>query len=171
MNVKCTVDTKELVKNLNRIYDNVGESMGEILNEMVANTRKIAESLTPVNSGEVLGSYSQEVASRKFHGSAWLFNQSQDALFVYYGTGIYATKPHIGSSQTFMNSGMTRWYVPVNDFPEHDKYNYPVKVMADGTELVQVHGQKPNKFMEKAFNATFDQNIDVATRIIQEKLK
>ncbi len=169
MRITCEItNLPEVLTKLNTFEHRVELGMEEISSEITHNSLIACHEHTPVASGEIKSSYQFYTMREKAHSFGRLWNSSPDVFFVHYGTGIYAEKESVGDTPTFLKSGHTRWYVPPDEFPEYEQYNYPLKTMRDGTQLIQVRGQKPNKFMLDAFEDSKDQNISIGKSIMEE---
>ena len=71
------------------------------------------------------------------------------SLIIEYGSGLYAEKSHIGTTQSFTASGYMYWYVPEEEAPELIEYPYERIETEDGV-LYKVYGQTPKHIYEDA---------------------
>lgn len=72
------------------------------------------------------------------------------SLILEYGSGLYAEKDHIGTTEAFQASGYMYWYVPEEEAPELFDYPYERIVTEDGAVLYKVYGQTPKHIYEDA---------------------
>lgn len=86
------------------------------------------------------------------------------ASFMEFGTGTYAELPHIGITKTFIESGYTFWYLPVEKVDRDFGSNRIVVI--NGKQFYIMYPQQPRPFMRPAGF----QGRDIATDILQEKL-
>lgn len=70
------------------------------------------------------------------------------ALFLEYGTGIYAEMEHIGTTKTFIESGYRYWYLPVEK-AQRD-FGSSRKVTIGDSEFYIMYAQRPAPFMKPA---------------------
>lgn len=71
------------------------------------------------------------------------------SLIIEYGSGLYAEKPHIGTTQGFTASGYMYWFVPEEEAPDLIEYPYQRIETEDGV-LYKVFGQTPKHIYEDA---------------------
>lgn len=88
------------------------------------------------------------------------------SLILEYGSGLYAEKGHIGSSETFIASGFMYWYVPEEKAPEISEYPYQ-RIETDNGVIYKVFGQTPKHIYEDSAKV-IERNI---ARWIREYIK
>lgn len=71
------------------------------------------------------------------------------SLILEYGSGLYAEKQHIGTTETFIATGFMYWYVPEEEAPELFDYPYE-RIETDTGVLYKVYGQTPKHIYEDA---------------------
>lgn len=71
------------------------------------------------------------------------------SLILEYGSGLYAEKPHIGQTETFIASGYMYWFVPEDEAPDLFAYPYE-RIETDRGVLYKVYGQTPKHIYEDA---------------------
>lgn len=76
-------------------------------------------------------------------------NGEHYSLIIEYGSGVYAEKPHIGETETFLASGYMYWYVPEEEAPELIEYPYE-RIETETGVLYKVYGQSPKHIYEDA---------------------
>lgn len=69
------------------------------------------------------------------------------SLILEYGSGLYAEKPHIGKTPTFLASGYMYWYVPEDEAPDLFAYPYE-RIETEEGVLYKVYGQTPKHIYE-----------------------
>jgi HK97 gp10 family phage protein len=98
----------------------------------------------------------------RLHSDKDTFNY---AGFLEFGTGAFAEKPHVGTTKTFIDSGFTMWYLPV------EKVNKPLPykiITIKGKRFYVVFGQKPKPFMRPA---AFESRDNTLEQIQKEMIK
>lgn len=79
----------------------------------------------------------------------WLYNDVQTesgtyySLILEYGSGTKAELNHIGTTDSFIKSGYTYWYVPESEAQNISDYNYSSYTTENGEVLYMVFGQEP----------------------------
>lgn len=76
-------------------------------------------------------------------------NNEHYSLILEYGSGLYAEKQHIGTTETFIATGFMYWYVPEEEAPELFDYPYE-RIETDTGVLYKVYGQTPKHIYEDA---------------------
>lgn len=75
---------------------------------------------------------------------------------------------HVGTTQHFLDSGYTEWFIPVNKVEK--KLNYPIITLGD-MQFYIAHGSKANHFLSDAEFKTRDTNIETVEKHIYEMLR
>ena len=87
------------------------------------------------------------------------------ASFLEYGTGIYAEREHIGTTKTFIQSGYSYWFLPV-DKADRD-FGSDRIIVIKGEKFYIMYPQQPQPFMRPTAFQTRSETVD----IIKTKLK
>ncbi len=138
------------------ISDAIGAVLLEISSEIVS---KAARN-TPVDSGQLKGSWKANVDEYK--GEAVIGSPLENALWNEFGTGNYALE---GKGR------LTPWYVPVDGYTGTKKPTYNGQVIIvygkDGKAFYKTNGKKPQRSLQKAFDSTKKK----AQKALENKLK
>ena len=138
------------------ISDAIGAVLLEISSEIVS---KAARN-TPVDSGQLKGSWKANVDEYK--GEAVIGSSLENALWNEFGTGNYALE---GKGRS------TPWYVPVDDYTGTKKPTYNGQVIIvygkDGKAFYKTNGKKPQRTLQKSFDSTKKK----AQKALENKLK
>lgn len=89
------------------------------------------------------------------------------SLILEYGSGLYAEKPHIGKTETFIASGYMYWYVPEEYAPELFDYYPKTRIETPKGVIYQVFGQTPKHIYEDSAKV-IERNV---ARWIREYMK
>ena len=76
-------------------------------------------------------------------------NNQYYSLIIEYGSGLYAEKGHIGTTETFVNTGYMYWFVPEEEAPDLFEYPYERIETEDGV-FYKVYGQTPKHIYENS---------------------
>ncbi len=85
-----------------------------------------------------------EISSSNSEVTGRLYTNFDYALFLEYGTGKKAEMPHIGTSETFIKSNFSYWFLPVSMVER--KLNNPV-ISIKGEQFYIMFSTQPYPFM------------------------
>lgn len=145
-----------LIKNLATHTENGIENASE-------ETRKYALSQKRGNKSDDL--IVKEVSKNSKEINARVYTNFLHAPFLEYGTGIKAEMPHIGKTKTFLESGYTYWYLPL------EKVKTPLNnptININGTLFYIMFSTQPYPFMRPTAFYMKPKNIETIKANIQK---
>lgn len=170
----CKIKVKHNFKKFNQIKKKLPQAIQKGIEEVLDNLQTEAIRLekghnqegiiidrVDLSTGEVKGRIYADPTKFVSNGQSYLW-------FEYFGTGQYAEQEHVGTTQHFIESRYTEWFIPVNKVDR--TLSFPV-IEIQGMQFYIAHGQKPNHFLQDAEFKTRDTNIETIEKHIYEMLK
>lgn len=170
----CKIKAKHNFKKFNQIKKKLPQAIQKGIEEVLDNLQTEAIRLekghnqegiiidrVDLSTGEVKGRIYADPTKFVSNGQSYLW-------FEYFGTGQYAEQEHVGTTQHFIESRYTEWFIPVNKVDR--TLSFPV-IEIQGMQFYIAHGQKPNHFLQDAEFKTRDTNIETIEKHIYEMLK
>lgn len=168
--IKCTVKgldnlEKKIAKIIQKLPQTIEKSVESILKE----TRACAIKLEKGHHEDGILCELVDVANDRVKGRVYADTKAFPFfMFEHFGTGQYAEMDHVGTTQHFINSGYTEWFIPVSKVPRPLNY---VQIEINGTLYYLAHGVKANHFMTDAEFKTREKNKEIVETQIKEMLK
>lgn len=151
---------KKFYSKMDKIIKQLPNATKNGIKTALENTRALAIQIKPISNYEdkilieFTDAQTNEIVGR-LHTDKDTFPH---ALFVEFGTGIYAEESHIGITRTFLESGFRYWFVP-KEKVDLSKYGLTPIVMY-GKEFYLLSGQQPTRFMRSAGFQSRENNIE-----------
>ena len=155
--------SKKLIKNLMKAEENTAQS---IWDDVIANA--------PVTTGEYASSITVDKPTYKKKKISTVIGsdlKTEDGYFLgrmlENGTGIYALEEHIGKTKTFVNSGYTYWYLPVEK--ANRELGNPITLY--GKQYYVMHAQPAKPHFTPAYNSNVRVRKENIAKAIKESMK
>lgn len=172
--LKCKIKAKHNFKRFEQIGEKLTQTVAEGIEEVLGTLQTEAIRIENGHNKEGIiidrvDLSTKEIKGRIFADPTKFMSNGQSYLwFEYFGTGQFAEQEHIGTTNHFIESGYTEWYIPVNKVDR--KLNYPI-VTFGNLQFYVAHGAKPNHFLQETEFKTRDSNIETVEKHIYEMLK
>lgn len=144
---------------LDMIVNQMQNGVTEGLKKATQKTKELAIILAPENDGQLKSAIKSEVW--KYVGKVYV-NVSEVPYvgYVYFGTGEFAQ---------LAGKGKTEWKVPKEKVTKDvSRYGWKLYQGQNGmSDYYIVHGQQPNPFLEKAFDASIQTNLDLIAQEVK----
>lgn len=156
---------------MNKIIIQLPNTTKNGIKTALENTRVLAVQIKPISNYEnkilieFTDAQTNEIIGR-LHTDK---NTFPHALFVEFGTGIYAEEPHIGNTKTFIESGFKYWFVP-KEKVDLSKYGL-TPVVIYGKEFYLLSGQQPSHFMRSAGFQSRESNIEEIEKALVDMIR
>lgn len=155
-----------LYSKLDKLCTNIKKSAESGLNEATKQTQKYALNKKVGNKEKDKILY--EIINDKNTIIGRVYTNFKYAPFLEYGTGKFAELPHIGTTKTFVKSGYTYWYLPVEK-AERDLPNPTIWV--NDQEFYIMFSQEPRPFMRPTAFERKNPNIKLIKQSISDSIK
>lgn len=160
-------NVEQLPNDINKLYDKLIANLMKAQHESAEKIWNRVVEIAPVDTGGYIASI--QVGETKYEAGeittkVFTDMKTEDGYFLgrmlENGTGIYALEPHIGHTQTFIESGYRYWYIPA------DKVDRPIGrlITIKGNEYYVGHAQpaKPH------FKPALDENREAYKQAIRK---
>lgn len=167
---KCEIrGLNKLEKKLDKIAKELPKKIEESTEDILKNIQGCAIRLERGHNEKGILVEMIEMSSMKVKGRVYTSKETMPhAMFEHWGTGQFAEMEHIGTTQHFLATGYTEWYIPVNKVER--TLNYPIKII-NNQQFYIAHGAKANHFMIDAEFKTRENNKEIVQKQINEMLK
>ena len=144
--------TKQVIDKINRIEEiSKSDSIKKYLAEkMIKVINKYAEERLSYDDNYIKSNkYKINDDSIEIYNDVTNASGEHYSLILEYGSGLWAEKKHIGTTEMFKASGYMYWYVPEDEAPDLFAYPYQ-RIETDNGVLYKVYGQTPKHIYEDA---------------------
>ena len=151
-------------KKMDNIINNLKKHAEQGVGEASEDTRKYALDKKRGNKADNLilkeiNSHTKEIISR-------IYTNFQYAPFLEYGTGTKAERPHIGKTETFINSGYKYWLLPVE---KADREFSPQRIInIKGKQFYLMFATQPYPFMRPTAFYMREKNVETIRNVLRK---
>ena len=153
----------EFIDNTLKVQRAIEDAVGAFLIEASAEIVSEAISTTPVDTGQLKGSWKANIDESK--GEATVGSGLQEAIWNELGTGEWAANK---------DGRKTPWYIPVETYKGKKKPTFNGKVVIvhnkDGKAFYKTNGKKPRHTLQKAFDNKKAMITRRAEQVFRERL-
>ena len=165
----CEVKVKHNFKKINKITQELPKTIEQSIEEVLKNIKGYAVKLEKGHHDDGILIEMIDTSNMQVKGRVYTDKDKMPfAMFEHFGTGQFAELPHVGTTEHFIKSGFTQWFIPVNKVER--TLNYPI-VTINETQFYIAHGMTSNHFMTDAEFKTREENKEIIIKKINEMLK
>ena len=167
--MEIKVKVKHGYKRINKIVDNLPKISKEITNEILKNIRGYAIRLEKGHNEQGILFELVDISTNEVKGRVYTDKVAMPwAMFEHFGTGDYRELEKVGTTQHFLDTGGSQWFIPVSKVEK--PLNYPI-IEIQGSEFYIAHGVKANHFMTDAEFQSRNENMEEAKKNILKLFK
>ncbi len=165
----CEVKVRHNFKKIDKIIKELPNTIKESVEDVLKNIQGYAIKLEKGNHEDGILVEMVDTSNMEVKGRVYTSKEKMPwSMFEHFGTGQFAELPHVGTTEHFIKSGFTQWFIPVNKVER--ALNYPI-VTINETQFYIAHGVPSNHFMTDAEFKTREENKEIVTKKINEMLK
>lgn len=175
MQIRCNINVKHNFKNINKIIQELPQTISDSLEAVLNNMRGYAIKLEKGQNEEgikceLIDTSTKEVKGRVYADPDEFMSESNISYlwFEYFGTGSNAEMEHVGKSKHFIESGFTEWFIPVSSVSKQLKF--PI-VNIQGQDFYISHGNKANHFLTDGEFQSREENKEIFANKLKEMIK